>query len=399
MVVRAFFYAAVSLVIIGVPPSFSQSSPNIEPQIESHSRQAQEFLKTNRPDLAVREYVAILALDSNNVDARGNLGVVLFFQGSYVKAIPELRSALKLRPSLWKIQALLGMAEKRTGETTSARSDLEQAFPHVEEEKLRVETGMELIEIYYASTDLDKAAGVVTILRQLEPANTEILYTAHQIYSDLADETMLSVAMLAPKSARMHQLMAHEMARQSDTQGAIAHYREALKIDPQRPGLHFELAEMLSNSSSRSDQDQAEQEYKAAFAANPFDERSAGRLGEISARRSDLKDAFARYSRAVELQPNDADANLGLAKVLIAMSQPEKAQPLLEHSAQLDPFNAATRYHLAAIYRHLGRTADARRELAEFQKLKEMKHRLREVYHEMRLEPAHQERPDADVPN
>src|SRR3984893_14677402 len=160
MVVRAFFYAAVSLVIIGITPSFPQSSAQLEPQIESHSRQAQEFLKTNRPDLAVREYSAILALDSNNVDARGNLGVVLFFQDSYVKSIPELRRALKLRPSLWKIQALLGMAEKRTGEAMSARTDLEQAFPHVEEQKLRVETGMELIEIYYAATDLDKAAGV-----------------------------------------------------------------------------------------------------------------------------------------------------------------------------------------------------------------------------------------------
>lgn len=144
------------------------------------------------------------------------------------------------------------------------------------------------------------------------------------------------------------------------------------------------------------DQDQAEQEYKAAWVANPFDERSESRLGEISARRSELKDAFAHYSRVVELQPNDADASLGLAKVLIAMSQPEA---LLEHSAQLEPFNAATRYHLAAIYRKLGRDADARRELAEFQKLKEMKHRLREIYHEMRLEPAHQERPDTNVPN
>jgi tetratricopeptide (TPR) repeat protein len=399
MAVRAFHYAAVSLVIIGITPSFPQSSAGLEPKIELHSRQAQEFLKTNRPDLAAGEYSAILALDANNVDAHGNLGVVLFFQGAYAKAIPELRSALKLRPSLWKIQALLGIAEKRTGENNSARADLEQAFPHLEEAKLRVETGMELIEIYYAATDLDKAAGVVGVLRQLEPANTEILYTAHQIYSDLAGETMLSVAMLAPKSARMRQLMAHEMARQGDTQGAIAHYREALKIDPQRPGLHFELAEMLSNSSSRSDQDQAEQEYKAALAANPFDERSESRLGEICARRSELKDAFAHYSRVVELQPNDADANLGLAKVLIAMSQPEKAQPLLEHSAQLEPFNAATRYHLAAIYRKLGRDSDARRELAEFQKLKEMKHRLREIYREMRLAPAHQERPDADVPN
>jgi tetratricopeptide (TPR) repeat protein len=395
MIARALAYTAC-IWMMGALSSNSQSS---QQQIESHSRQAQEFLKTNQPELAVREYYAILALDANNVDARGNLGVVRFFQGDYAKAIPELRAALHAQPRLWKIQALLGMAERRTGEITSARSDLEQVFPQVKEEKLRVETGMELIEVYYASTDLDKAASVVSVLRHLDPANTEIQYTAHQIYSELADESMLSVAMLAPKSARMHQLMAHEMARQGDTQGAIAQYQEAVRIDPQRPGLHFELAEMLSNSAARPDQDRAEQEYTTALAANPFDERSECRLGELAARRSDFTDALAHYSRAVKLQPDDADAALGLAKTLIAMNQPEKAQPLLEHSAQLEPFNAVTRYHLAVIYRKLGRADDAQRELAEFQKLKQMKHELRSLYRDMRLEPLHQERPDPEVPN
>jgi len=395
---RALLYAAIG-VSLSIAPLTSQSNPSQQEQVESHARRAQDLLKNSQPDLAAQEYQAILAVDANNVDAHGNLGVVRFFQGKYAEAIPELRRALELHPSLWKIQALLGMAEKRTGESANARRELENAFPHVEEEKLRVETGMELIELYYGSNALDKAATIASELKRLEPTNIEILYTSHQIYAELADESMLSVGMLAPKSARMHQLMAHEMARQGDTQGAIAQFREAVKIDPQRPGLRFELAEMLTNSANRADQDEAEQEYKAALAANPFDERAERRLGDIAARRSDLKEAFAHYSRAVKLQPDDADADLGLGKTLIAMSQPEKAQPLLERSAQLEPFNAVTRYHLAAIYRKLGRADDARRELAEFQKLKEMKQQLRDVYQEMRIEPSHQERPDPEVAN
>jgi hypothetical protein len=31
----------------------------------------------------VSEFKAILALDPNNVDARGNLGVLLYFRGNY----------------------------------------------------------------------------------------------------------------------------------------------------------------------------------------------------------------------------------------------------------------------------------------------------------------------------
>jgi len=107
----------------------------------------------------------------------------------------------------------------------------------LQEEKLRIQTGMELIEIYYASGNLDKAAAVAGVLRQIAPSNTDILYTAYRIYSDLAGESMLSMAMLAPKSARMHQMMAQEMARQGNGEGAIAHYREAIKMDPNSRGF------------------------------------------------------------------------------------------------------------------------------------------------------------------
>ena len=119
------------VLFVALQPSFSQSTPSRQQQIEAHNHQAAEYLHQNRPDLAVPEFRAIVAIDPNNVDARGNLGAVLFFQNSYTDAIPELRAALNLRPTLWKIQALLGIAEKRTGEVSAAREDLEKAFPNV----------------------------------------------------------------------------------------------------------------------------------------------------------------------------------------------------------------------------------------------------------------------------
>jgi len=46
------------------------SSPSRQQQIESHARQAAEYLKENKPELAAPEFKAIVALDPNNVDAR-----------------------------------------------------------------------------------------------------------------------------------------------------------------------------------------------------------------------------------------------------------------------------------------------------------------------------------------
>jgi tetratricopeptide (TPR) repeat protein len=197
----------------------------------------------------------------------------------------------------------------------------------------------------------------------------------------------------------MHQAMAHEMARQGNTEGAIENYREALKLDPQLPGLHFELAEMLSASSAANSQEEAESEYKAALSVNQFDEKSECKLGEIASRRGDLPGSYEHYSRAVRLQPNDAEADIGLAKELVQMNQPEKAEALLARALQMDPSSAVAHYRLSTLYRQTGRSADAKRELEEYQKYKDMKEKLRDIYREMRIEPAKDEKDDTDARN
>ncbi len=390
-------WAGTILLFLGSLQCVSQSVPDRRQQIELHGQQAQEFLKENRPDLAAAEFRAIVSLDPNNVDARGNLGVLLFFQNNYAEAIPQLRATLSLRPNLWKIQSLLGIAEKRTGATESARADLEEAFPKLKEQNVQIEAGMELIGIYSGSGDLDKAAATISILRGLYPTNAEVLYASYRIYSDLAAESMLSLSIVAPDSARMHQVMAHELERQGDTEGAIKNYREALKLNPQLPGLHFELAEVLNASSVPQEKEAAEGEYKAALAVNPFDEQSERRLGDIATRTGDEKGAYEYYSRAVQLEPNDAEADLGLAKTLISMHQPQKAEVLFEKTIQLDPTIAVAHYRLSLIYRDQRRTADAQREMKEFLKYKQTKDKLRNLYLEMRLKPAQEESDETDA--
>lgn len=395
MRIREFVVLFWVVLFLGLLACFSQSNPGRQQQIESHNRQAAEYLKQNRPDLAVPEFKAIVALDPNNVDARGNLGVVLFFQGDYTSAIPQLRAALKLRPSLSKIQALLGIAEKRTGDIKAARSDLEKAFPNVVEEKIRIDAGMELIEVYSGTGDPDKAAAIVSDLRKLEPTNEAILYTAYRIYSDLAAESVLSLSMVNPNSARMHQAMAHELAKRGSTAEAIENYRAALRIDPRLPGLHFELADMLRTSSTAEGREEAEKEYRAALEANPFDEQSECRLGDIALQRDDVQEANARFSKALQLQPNDAEADVGLAKVYMTMDQPKKAEPLLLHAIELDPTSALAHFRLSTVYRQTGRTAEAKVELEQYQKYKQMKEKLRTVYHDLHQQQGIDENVDA----
>ena len=80
--------------------------------------------------------------------------------------------------------------------------ELERSF---KKQKIRIETGMELIDTYSKAGDLDKAAATVSVLRELDPTNVEIIYASYRIYSDLVDESRLSLTVVAPNSARVHQ--------------------------------------------------------------------------------------------------------------------------------------------------------------------------------------------------
>jgi predicted Zn-dependent protease len=86
-----------------------------------------------------------------------------------------------------------------------------------------------------------------------------------------------------------------------------------------------------------------------------------------------------------------------MGKTLSQLNRPAEAEPYLKRSAQLEPFTAVTHYRLSLVYRASGRAADAQKELAEFQRLKDMKERLKQVYEEMRLQPVKQERLETEV--
>src|SRR5258708_16233264 len=73
---------------LGALQCVSQSTASRPREIASHARQAQEFLKEQRPDLAIPEFRAIVALDPTNAHARRNLGVLFSFQAHYPPAIP-----------------------------------------------------------------------------------------------------------------------------------------------------------------------------------------------------------------------------------------------------------------------------------------------------------------------
>jgi tetratricopeptide (TPR) repeat protein len=363
--------------------AFAQTPLNPAQEITQLAQQAEADLHNPKTTLAAGEYVKILALDPNNIHAHANLGLAYYLQGKLAEAGPEFEAALRLQPDLWETAALCGLSENQTGQPATAKLHLQQAFEHVTEPKLRMAVGRQLFSILFEAGDLQLASDVVSDLEQLDPANVDVIYAEHQVYSLLANRAFLSMARLAPDSARMYQLRGDEMMQSGKLAGAIAAYRQAVQRDPHLAGAHFALGEALSASQSAADRAEAEGEYKKALADNARDEKAECRLGAIDLDRADLDGAAQHLKRALQLQPDDAEANEGLGMVLMASQSNQDAILYLKRAVQLDPTDGAAHYRLALAGRSLGDVEAANREMEEFRKLRTQKENLKQNFHEL----------------
>jgi tetratricopeptide (TPR) repeat protein len=378
-------FLEVALLLNPVACVAQASAADNSQQIAEHQQKVQEFLREGKPNLAIPELRAELELDSKNIEVRANLGVLLFFQGQFAEAIPQLKAAVEMKPDLWKIRSVLGIAERKTGEEQKGRSDLEAAFPNVDEEKLKITVGRELIESYAATNDFDKASQMIDALLKLEPTNAALLYISYRIHSQMAVAAMLELGMVAPDSAQTHQAIAHEMQRDRDLKGTIANLRKALALDPTLPGIHFELAEALHASDDPQIRAEAEQQYRLAVETNPSDPKAAARLGDIEAEKGDPDAAATHYRKALQLQPGFGEAAIGLANVYSEKGDQAEAISLLEQVEVADPTNALAHFRLSTIYRKLNRPTDVTREVDLYRKYKDEREKLRKIYQDMRL--------------
>jgi len=383
---RVPFGVAFALIITAQTSGLAQQAA-ISPQ--EHARRANEFLKANQPAKAIPEFAAIVAAQPDNLDAQANLGVLLYFQARYSDALEHLRKAIQINPNLPKIQALLGLCEYQLGQLDAARADMSAAVGNLPDPKFRKQVGLTLIEVETAQHDLAAAAVTIAKLRDQAPTDPEILYASYRIHTDLAGEALLSLSLAAPQSGQMQQAIAHELERIRDLPGAIAAFRKAIAADPNLPGIHFELAEALHGSDSQADRAEAEHEYAIALEKNPREAQAAVRLGDLQADRGDLNSAANLYQRVLTQQPNNAEAALGLARVYSERNDNEKALPLLQQVLTEDPTNMLAHFRLSALYRKMHKPDDAKQELAEYQKYKEIKDGLRQVYGTMRIQAPH----------
>jgi tetratricopeptide (TPR) repeat protein len=83
----------------------------------------------------------------------------------------------------------------------------------------------------------------------------------------------------------------------------------------------------------------------------------------------DMDGAMQHYKHALQMQPDDPEANEGLGMVLMSAKSYQDALVYLKRAVEFDPTDGPPYYHLALADRDLGDLDVANREMEEFRKL------------------------------
>ncbi|MGE0133361.1 MAG: tetratricopeptide repeat protein [Blastocatellales bacterium] len=344
-------------------------APQQAPDAAAKFNRAVELQQQGKLDEAAAEYRAALALKPDYPEAQANLGVVLARLGKYDEAIAAYEAALKLAPHLTPILLNLGIAHYRAGQFVKAIEVFER-FLQQRPDSLQAR---QLYGLSLATLGRHEEA-----IRQLEPTldaappDAAVLYNLGMAYLRLGKAgfraTLERLASFPAGLPALHLLQGQAFLRDQEYEQSLEELNAAAKLNSDLPRLHYSLG-LTHLKLGRN---------KEALAA--FEEERKRQPGDYSTlyyvaylqEAEGQPDAAKRtLDEALKLQPESIEANALLSKILSKQGKAGEALAPLKRAVAKDPADPIKRYQLGRLYRQLGRAADANREFAEAQRLKD----------------------------
>jgi tetratricopeptide (TPR) repeat protein len=333
----------------------------------------QQALAHGRYAEAQTDFEKLAKLDPDIAEVHATLAVIYFKQRKYELAAGEVRTALKLKPSLPKLDSLLGLSLAELGRFPEALPRLEKCFKQTADPEVRRMCGLQLLRAY---TGLGRDADAVETaleLNRLYPDDPEILYNTGRIYGNFAYIVMEKLHDKAPGSIWMLQAQGEANESQKDYEAAIVAFHHVLVLDPRRPGIHYRLGRVylarFSDAQKPADRDAAVREFAAELAIDPGNGNAGYELANLYADMGNLEEARTQFEQVLGRFPDFEEALVGLGGVDLESRKPDAAAALLERATRLKPDDEVAWYRLAQAERAAGNKEAQVRALAAFKKL------------------------------
>jgi tetratricopeptide (TPR) repeat protein len=328
------------------------------PQAAEHMQAGIAAEKQRQFDLAVTEFKKVTEIDPSFADGFISLGQAFMESGDYASSIPPLKHALELNAGSLPAHQLLGYA-------LLAQGYAREAIPHLERSPDKTALGIAQIQ----TGQLPEAVANLQAALAAHPNDPDLLYYLGRASGLLAKQSIDTLLAAYPDSARAHQAMAENYFVLRRMPDAEKEYREALRLRPGLPEAHLALGEVYAGAFQW---DKAEEQFRLQAKLQPGDAEAAYRLGEALLEQGKAHEARAELLRADRLMPEMPETLYSLGKAASLegdAAAAEKAWTKLLSIEKQSALAAQAHFGLAGLYRKQGKTAEAQREMQEFQKL------------------------------
>jgi tetratricopeptide (TPR) repeat protein len=362
----------LALVFWSILPLAASAQAGSDDQAAQDAAAGQQALAQGHYAEARADFEKLAKLDPGVAEIHATLGAIYFQQGEYDLAVKEVQTAQKLKPSLPRLDNLLGLSLSELSRFSEALPRLEKCFRQADAESKRM-CGLQLLRAYTGLGRDADAVETALALNKLYPDDPEVLYHTGRIYGNFAYIVMEKLHDKAPGSIWMLQAQGEANEAQKSYDAAIAAFNRVLQLDPQRPGIHYRLGRVyltrFREVQKAEDHDAAVREFMAELQVDPGNGNAAYELAYMQAEAGNLEEARTQYEHILERFPDFEEALVGLGGVLLDSHKPELAVAPLEHATQLNPADEAAWYRLATADRAAGNREGQRKALAEFQKV------------------------------
>jgi len=278
--------------------------------------------------------------------------------GDYASAIAPLKQALELNSASLPAHQLLGYSLLSQGYAT-------EAIPHLDRAPDKTALGIAEIQ----AGQLAQAVANLQTALAAHPNDPDVLYYLGRASGLLAKQSIDTLLAAYPDSPRAHQAMAENYYVLRRMQDAEKEYRDALRLRPGLPEAHLALGEVYAGAFQW---EKAEEQFRLQTKLQPGNAEAAYRLGEALLEQGKAHEARAELLRSDRLMQDMPETLYALGKAASLdgdAAAAEKAWNKLLTIESQSPLAAQAHFGLAGLYRKQGKTAEAKHEMQEFEKL------------------------------
>jgi tetratricopeptide (TPR) repeat protein len=358
------------LCLAFITTAAAQANDAAAAQVASEGQQA---MAQGRMADAKESFEQLAQIEPQVAEVHATLAAICFKLKNYDEAVSESQKAEKLKPSLPRIDSLLGLSLAELGQFDEALPKLEKGFKPSADSMTRRMCGLQLLRAYTALGRDPDAVQTALELNKLYPDDPEVLYHTGRIYGNYAYIVMEKLHDQAPNSIWMLQAQGEANESQKNYDAAIIAYRHVIELEPRRPGIHYRIGRIyltrFTENGNSQDRDSALQEFNAELEVDPRSGNAAYELANIAAQSGDREKARRGFEEVLQNFPDFEEALVGLGGVLLESQAPRDAVAPLEHATKLRPDDEVAWYRLSLAERGSGNREEQQRALAEFRRL------------------------------